>query len=431
MKSKKRKSNPKDLTRRSVLSGMTAAVAAPAVLKFTRAYAANPTIKIGHVSPRTGPLAGFAEADEHVLENIQKLFSAGLQNNGKNYSVEIISKDSQSNPNRAAEVAADLILNEEVDIIVAASTPDTTNPVSDQAEVNEVPCITTDCPWQPYFFGRNGNPAVGFDYTYHFFWGLEDVIACFLDLWDSSGAKKTVAGLFPNDADGNAWGDPELGFPKPLAAAGYTLVDPGRYQVLSDDFSAQISAYKDAGCEIVTGNMIPPDFATFWSQAAQQGFNPKVVTIGKALLFPSVIESLGDRGDGLTSEIWWTPNHPFSSSLTNQSAKELANGYINATGRPWTQPIGFKHALFEVVADVIQRADDLDDVGAIMQSIRSTNLSTIVGEVNWANGPVKNVTKTPLVAGQWQKGPDGFELVVTANNHSPQIPKTGELKLLS
>ena len=431
MKSKKRKYNPKNLTRRSVLSGITAAVAAPAVLKFTRAYAANPTIKIGHVSPRTGPLAGFAEADEHVLENIQKLFSAGLQNNGKNYSVEIISKDSQSNPNRAAEVAADLILNEEVDIIVAASTPDTTNPVSDQAEVNEVPCITTDCPWQPYFFGRNGNPAVGFDYTYHFFWGLEDVIACFLDLWDSSGAKKTVAGLFPNDADGNAWGDPELGFPKPLAAAGYTLVDPGRYQVLSDDFSAQISAYKDAECEIVTGNMIPPDFATFWSQAAQQGFNPKVVTIGKALLFPSVIESLGDRGDGLTSEIWWTPNHPFSSSLTNQSAKELANGYINATGRPWTQPIGFKHALFEVVADVIQRADDLDDVGAIMQSIRSTNLSTIVGEVNWANGPVKNVTKTPLVAGQWQKGPDGFELVVTANNHSPQIPKTGELKLLS
>ncbi|MYH59914.1 MAG: ABC transporter substrate-binding protein, partial [Boseongicola sp. SB0675_bin_26] len=231
-------------TRRQVLGGLATTVASPALLTSTRAYAANPTIRVGHVSPRTGPLAGFAEADEHVLAGIDAAFADGVPNNGKSYGVEIISKDSQSNPNRAAEVAADLILGEEVDLIVAASTPDTTNPVADQAEVNEVPCITTDCPWQPYFFGRNGNPAEGFQYTYHFFWGLEDVIANFLDLWGGSGVSRTVAGLFPNDAAGNAWGHPELGFPKPLAEAGFTLVDPGRYQPLNDDFSNYIAAFK-------------------------------------------------------------------------------------------------------------------------------------------------------------------------------------------
>ena len=417
-------------TRRRVLGGLAATAAAPALLASTRAYAANPTIRVGHVSPRTGPLAGFAEADEHVLQGIEAAFADGISNNGKSFGVEIISKDSQSNPNRAAEVAADLILGEEVDLIVAASTPDTTNPVADQAEVNEVPCITTDCPWQPYFFGRNGNPEEGFRYTYHFFWGLEDVIANFLDLWGGSGVSRTVAGLFPNDADGNAWGHPELGFPKPLAEAGFTLVDPGRYQPLNDDFSNYIAAFKEAGCEIVTGNMIPPDFATFWAQSAQQGFRPKVVTIGKALLFPSVIESLGDRGDGLTSEIWWTPTHPFDSSLTGESAKELADGYTAASGRPWTQPVGFKHALFEVVRDVISRSADLDDPMATLDAIKSTNLSTIVGDVNWAGGPVPNVTKTPLVAGQWQKKGDGFDLVVTTNAHAPQIPVGGTLKLL-
>ncbi|MDE0521760.1 MAG: ABC transporter substrate-binding protein [Boseongicola sp.] len=417
-------------TRRQVLRGLATTVAAPALVTSTRAYAANPTIRVGHVSPRTGPLAGFAEADEHVLTGIDAAFADGVSNNGKSYGVEIISKDSQSNPNRAAEVAADLILGEEVDLIVAASTPDTTNPVADQAEINEVPCITTDCPWQPYFFGRNGNPAEGFLYTYHFFWGLEDVIANFLDLWGGSGVARTVAGLFPNDADGNAWGHPELGFPRPLAEAGFTLVDPGRYQPLNDDFSNYIAAFKETGCEIVTGNMIPPDFATFWAQAAQQDFRPKVVTIGKALLFPSVIESLGDRGDGLTSEIWWTPTHPFNSSLTGESAKALADGYTAASGRPWTQPIGFKHALFEVVRDVISRSADLDDPMAMVESIKSTNLSTIVGDVNWASGPVPNVTKTPLVAGQWQKMGDAFNLVVTTNAHAPQIPVGGELKLL-
>lgn len=418
------------MSRRKFVGATAAILGAPAILKHTQAYASNPVIKVGHVSPRTGPLAGFAEADDYVLKGIQAALASGVENNGRKYSIEIISKDSQSNPNRAAEVAADLILGDEVSILVAASTPDTTNPVADQAEINEVPCITTDCPWQPYFFGRNGNPATGFDYTYHFFWGLEDVIANFIDLWNSAGVAKNIGGLFPNDADGNAWGHPELGFPKPLAEAGFTLTDPGRYQPLNDDFSSYISAFKEAGCELITGNMIPPDFTTFWAQSAQQGFSPKVVTIGKALLFPSIVESLGSRGDGLTSEVWWTPSHPFNSSLTGESAKALADGYTASQGRPWTQPIGFKHALFEVVSDVIARAEDLEDPQAIVSAIQSTALSTIVGDVDWANGPVPNVTKTPLVAGQWQRSGEQFDLVVTNNSQAPSIPLGGELALL-
>ena len=417
-------------TRRGFLAGTAAAVAAPALLKGTRAYAQNKTLKIGFVSPKTGPLAGFAEADDYILEGIRQTFAGGLENNGSSWGVEIITRDSQSNPNRAAEVAADLILGEEVDIIMAAATPDTTNPVADQAEINEVPCITTDAPWQPYFFGRNGNPAEGFQSTYHFFWGLEDVIGVFLDIWGQSGVEKNVGGLFPNDADGNAWGHPELGLPTPLAANGYNLVDTGRYQPLSDDFSNQIAAFRDANCEIVTGVMIPPGFGTFWAQAAQQGFAPKVVTVGKALLFPTVIDSYGDRADGLTSEVWWSPHHPFKSSLTGASAKELADGYTAATGRPWTQPIGFKHALFEVAADVIKRAEDLDDYQAITAAIAATKLDTIVGSVDWSSGPVKNVSKTPLVGGQWQKEGDTFDLKIVANSANTDIPLTGDLKLI-
>jgi branched-chain amino acid transport system substrate-binding protein len=418
------------INRRRLLKSASALVAAPAILRVTRASAQDATFKIGFVSPQTGPIAGFGEADGYILEGINKAFAGGIDNNGKKVAVEIITKDSQSNPNRAAEVASELILQDKVNLIVASATPDTTNPVADQAELNEVPCITTNCPWQPYFFGRGGDPAKGFQWTYHFFWGLEDIIANFIGIWDQSGVAKKVGGLFPNDADGNAWGDPKLGLPTPLAAAGFTVTDPGRYQPLNNDFTSQISAFKDAGCEIVTGVMIPPDFATFWSQAAQQGFNPKVATIGKALLFPSSIEALGDRGDGLTTEIWWSPNHPFSSSLTGQSAKELADGYTAATGKPWTQPIGFNHALFEVAADVIKRTADISDPASILDAITKTDINSMVGPVNWKAGPVKNVQKTPLVGGQWQKKDGKFDLVITTNVQNPNIPVGGELKLL-
>jgi branched-chain amino acid transport system substrate-binding protein len=418
------------ISRRSLVKGGLSAVAAPAVLTIIPANAQSKTIKIGHVSPRTGPLAGFGEADNFIIEQVRGVIGKGLEVGGKSYPIQIISKDSQSSGSRAAEVASELILGDKVDLLLGAAAPDTTNPVADQAEVNEVPCLTTNCPWQPYFFGRKGDPKKGFNWTYHFFWGLEDVIASFVNLWDSVPTNKVVGGLFPNDADGNAWGDPKLGLPPALAAAGYKLHDPGRYQVMNNDFTSQISAFKAAGCEIVTGNMIPPDFATFWSQAAQQGFKPKIVTIGKALLFPSVIDSLGARGNGLSSEIWWTPHHPFKSGLTGQSAAQLAEAYTAATKRPWTQPIGFQHALFEVAIDVLKRSKAIDPK-SILAALTATDYKSIVGPIKWTGQPVKNVSKTPLVAGQWQRKGDKFELVITANKSAPEIPAGGKLDVLS
>jgi branched-chain amino acid transport system substrate-binding protein len=386
-------------------------------------------IKIGYVSPQTGPLAAFGEGDKFVLAGVIEALKGGIKIGNSVYPVEIIVKDSQSNPNRAAEVAGDLILKDKIDLMVVASTPETTNPVSDQCELNEVPCISTVAPWQPWFFARGGKPDQGFNWTYHFFWGLEDIIGVFTAMWGSLPTNKKVGGLFPNDGDGNAWGDPERGFPKPLKDKGYSLLDPGRYQNLTSDFSAQIAAFKKGECEIVTGVVIPPDFRIFWTQARQQGFKPRIASVGKALLFPPAVEAIGDIADGLSTEVWWSPSHPFKSSLNGASAKKLAEEYESATGKQWTQPIGFVHALFEVAADTLKRSKSVDDKGAIRDALVATNLNTIVGPIAWGKGPVKNVAKTPLVGGQWVKGKKfKFDLVIVNNVTAPGIPVGGRLK---
>ena len=167
----------KSITRRTLVKTGLGAIAAPAVLGVLPAQAQTGVIKIGLVSPRTGPLAGFGEADGFIVDQVRQIVGKGLSSGGKTYKVEIVAKDSQSTASRASEVAAELILSDKVHLLIGSGTPDTTNPVADQAEVNEVPCITTNCPWQPYFFGRNGDPKKDFTWTYHFFWGLEDVIA--------------------------------------------------------------------------------------------------------------------------------------------------------------------------------------------------------------------------------------------------------------
>jgi branched-chain amino acid transport system substrate-binding protein len=416
------------LSRRKFNAGLVTLGAAAALPM--RALAQSKTIKIGFVTPQTGPLAVFAESDAFVLDQFRTKLADGLEINGEAYNVEFIVKDSQSSSNRAATVAQELMFDDEVHLITATSTPDTTNPVADQAELNEVPCLTNDTPWQPHFFGRQGDPAKGFDWTFHFFWGLEDVISTFTGIWNQTETNKVVGALWPNDPDGNAWGSPDVGFPPVLEAQGYTLVDPGRYQVMSDDFSAQISAFKAAGVEIVTGVVPPPDFATFWLQAAQQGFEPKVVTFGKALEFPQVISSLGDRGQGLSTEVWWSPGHPFSSGFTGQSSAELAADYEATTGNPWTMPLAFKHSLFEVAIDALKRSTDPMDPVAIRDSLRTTDYQSVIGPVNFQTGPVPNISKTPLVGGQWSIEDGKPVLNIVENGDHPAIAKTGSVNLI-
>jgi branched-chain amino acid transport system substrate-binding protein len=414
-----------DFSRRSAikaLGGLTAGSLLPAPW----VHAQNNTIKIGYVSPQTGPLAVFGEPDAFTLGEMKKALSGGIKVAGKTYTVEFVVKDSQSNSNRAAEAASELILKDKVNIVVAGSTPATTNPVADQCELNGVPCVTNDTPWQPHFFGRGGNPKKGFEWTYHFFWGLEDVIGVFTNLWAQIPTNKAIGSLFPNDSDGNAWGDSKLGFPPVLAQKGFKLIDKGRFQSPADDFSAYIAEFKKNNVEIVTGVLPPPDFANFWSQAGQQGFKPKIVTAAKATEFPAAIQSFGPRAEGLSVEVWWSPVHPFSSSLNGQSSAALAAAYTKATSRPWAMPLAFKHSLFEVAIDSLKRAADLKPE-SIRNAIRDTDLKTIVGPINFRKGPVPNIAKTPLVGGQWKKAGKGFELVVVENSLATMVPVKDKL----
>src|ERR1700741_1313539 len=106
------------ISRRSVVKGGAMAFAAPALLGPGAARGQARVIKIGHVSPRTGPLAGFGEADNFIVEQVRGLLKKGLSIGGRDYQVQIVTKDSQSTGSRAAGGASELILSDKVDLLV-------------------------------------------------------------------------------------------------------------------------------------------------------------------------------------------------------------------------------------------------------------------------------------------------------------------------
>ena len=432
---------PGMVTRRTLLqaSATTGAALAAAPLATPAVRAASPALKIGYVTPATGPLAGFAEADDFNIALFRTLLKNGLKVGGKTYAIEIVVKDSQSNPNRAAQVAKDLIVQDKINVMLVGGTPETCVPVSTQCEIEEVPCISANCPWQAWFFGRQSNPAnpQPFNYTYHFFWGLEDIIAAYSNMWGQLSTNKQVGALFPNDVDGNAWGDPKVGLPPALGAKGYKFIDPGRYQDLNDDFTAQITAFKKGDAEIVTGVMLPPDFTTFWNQARQQGFRPKIASIGKAILFPVSVQSLGKSGHNLSSEVWWGPDHPFKSSLNGMSCKQLSDDFVAASGKQWTPPIGGTHAMLEGVIESLKRSEDPTNPEATARSMAALDFQTIIGRIKFGQDNVppfarKNVCRTSIAGGQWRLGADGkFGLVTVDNQTAPEVPLGGKMEPLA
>lgn len=411
-------------TRRRILQGAGALTSATALSGISRpAFAVPKTIKIGLVMPQTGPLAFFSEHIPFVLEQVKKATGGQITIGGTKVPFEILLRDSQSNPNRASEVASELILDQGVHIMMAAATPETTVPVSDQCELNGVPCVTNDTPIEPYFFGRKGDPKKGFKWTNHYFFSGNQSAGTLLKIFDQVKSSRVIGALWPNDGDGNAFAQI---YPPLYKELKFGLSDPGRFDMPLASYAAAVKKFKADNVELIYGVIPPPEFTTFYNEAAQQKFQPKLVYAGKTNEFPAAIEGLGARAENLITEVWWAPVYPYSSTMTGQTAQELADEYEKVSGRQWSMPLGFRHSLFEVVFDALKRAESLDKPESIQKAISATDLKTICGPINFATGPFPNTCKTPTAGGQWVKGKKyALDLRIVDNSFAPDVKVEG------
>jgi branched-chain amino acid transport system substrate-binding protein len=430
MMNERQSSKPAGRAARRRFLQQSAAVAAGTALAGPQfVSAAEHTLRIGYIGPRTGPFSAFSEADDFIVEQVRKSLAGGLTIGGKQYVVELLVRDDQSSSDRASSLAAELINKDNIDLLLcqAAIGPGATQ----QCELNGVPCISTMTPWQAWLFPMKGDPAKGFKNSFHFFWGIEDLGEVYLDIWKGLPTTKVLGTVFENTVPGNAMGDMKLGMPGQFAKAGYKIVDLGKFALGTDDFSTYIQAFKKQGVEIISGLFPPSEWATFMKQAAQMGFRPKVATVAKAFLFPGGVAALGARAEGMSTEVWWTPSYPFRSSLTGQTAKQLADAYQAATKKEWTQPLGVVHALFETGIAALKASGDPKNPSKVADTLRTLKQETVIGRLDFGGSGIKNVSKMRVVGGQWHLNAQGKpEIFITHNRTAPEIPVQRKFELL-
>lgn len=418
------------MKRRQFLAGSVLAASTLAMPSVVTA--ASRKIRIGYITALSGPRAPFGISDEWMLSTVRKHLERGLFVDGTNHEVEIIVKDNQSNFNRSISVGNELVLREDVDMLLIQDS-DGAVAVGELADANGIPTMSTMNPWQAWFFPRGGDPETGFPWTYHFFWGADEAMSTFVKLWDQLDTNKVVGDFYFDNPAGQAFADAKFGLPNFINSGGYSRIDGGMFKLDTSDFSAQVSKFKDGGADIVTGFGFPPHWITFWSQAKQAGFAPEACTYAAAFLFPEAIDAMGENGNGMSTEVWWTPEVPFTSSLTGQTAREVADAWEAASNGQWLQTIGYSHSLFEVGINALKQSGAPKDRAAVRDSFANTKLDTLVGPVNFADSAIKNVAKTQLAGGQWRKssGKYQYDLVITENTFAPDIEVASRLVPLS
>ncbi len=410
-----------------------AAATATGLFAPSIARAAARKIKIGYVGPLSGVRADFGATEKWTIEMVKQHVANGLTLNGTHYDVELVVRDNRSDQQYSATVASELILRERCNLILAPD-GDAAMALGELADTRRVPTISSMAPWQAWLFPRGGTPDKGFPYTFHFFAGSDAVLNAFTSIFSALDTNKNVGTLFLDNPAGRGLMDPNMGLPAALGQAGFNQTEAGPFQLSSNDFSNQVSMFRDANVDILSGFMYANHFVPFWNQVAQAGLSPKACAMAAAFLFPSSVNALGDRGDGLGTEVWWTPNFPFESSITGNSAKALAAAWEDSTGQQWTQPLGYGHAMWEVALAALANAADPLDPDSLRDGIATLSTDTVIGPVDFAHSPIKSVAITGLVAGQWRKSAGGkypYELKVVDNAMMPQVPVDADVVALS
>lgn len=373
-------------------------------------------IVIGYVGPFTGSLSMFTEdmewLSEMATEKINEDGGIYIEAYDATIPVKVVFADSESNATTASEVAQKLVLEDGVDVLCGGWTPDTTTPVAAVAEKNGIPCLLSNSPAESW------QASATYEWSYGIMFSVEDMMASYVDALDKLDTNKKVGFLFDSDVDGVTF---SAQLQKELESRGYTVVDPGRFPSSTTDYTTIITQLKDAGCDIVAGNQILPNFTTAWQQFQQLGYVPKAMIIGKAIAYGSDVEALGnDIGNGLLTEIHWDRSYPYTSSLLGITAEELAQKQEAEFGTQYTgTSLGYNLALFEVLDIALSNCKDLEPE-TIKNAIAAVEYDGIYGHLSFEG---THVMKVPLVTGQWvQSDTWDYEAVIVGNGNYEDVP---------
>lgn len=377
------------MKRRSILK-LAAAVAVAGTLAAP--VAAQETLKIGAVAPKTGPLAGGAVVT--YWPNVQLWAHdvnerGGLDVGGTKYMVEIIEYDDQTNPAETIKAVQRLMTQDGADFVLPpystglnlAAAPIyqqfglpmvTSTATSDQIE-------TLSKQFPNVFFTLGGSQPI-----------TKSLAGILAGLRDNGDIGNKIAMVNVADAFGIELADAAR---PAFEEAGFEIVYDTSYPLGTQDLSPVVKGAKESNPDAFIAFSYPPDTFGLTEQAMIEGLNTKVFFTAVATAFPAYLGAFGDAANGVLGI--------GGVNQADPDFQEYAARHEEVTGnKPDYWASAMVYSSFQVLEKAIEGTGSLDKA-AIVQYIKDNAFDTVIGELDFDEN---NNNTSFWTVGQWQDG---------------------------
>jgi branched-chain amino acid transport system substrate-binding protein len=356
----------KKITRRQITTGAVSAMIIGASGVWRTARAAAP-LKVGLLLPRSGFLAFIGQACQRGAEaSIPVLVDQG-------YSVELISADTESNPD-VARTQAEKLIGAGANLLMGAFDAGSTAAIAQVCEQNKIPLVV-----------NVGSPMLPPDFKYTLLnfptvtMLASNGLGLISTMLKATGAQPKTAVLFHvNENFGTAMAKEVAALVPKLVP--FKIVETISYAPTVTDLSVEVSKAKAAKADIQLVITQLNDAILMVREMVKQKYEPMgIVSPGSPGMYDNqFFKTLGKYSEYCISNVPWMDPKRDATNALRASLKKLY------PDQPFDANAGFNYDALLVAADAHKRAGSTES-NALVSALRSTNLST---GVMIAKGPI-------------------------------------------
>jgi branched-chain amino acid transport system substrate-binding protein len=342
------------LTRRHLLAGTTALIAAPAIVR-----AQGAALKVGVLLPRSGAQAGIGQDCFRGVE-----LAGPILKDISLPDLQIMSADTETNV-EVARSRAEKLIADGAQLLIGAFDSGQSTAIAQVAEQKGIPYVINIAAAPPiteqgYKFVFRNFPVAGTI--------LGDAFANQKEIFEAAGsAPKSVVFMHVNDTFGTSMAG-GIGAVMPKFDMPYTIKETIAYDPTARDLSVEVAKAKATGADALLVVSRLNDAILLTRELVKQRWSPMaVLSMGPGWYEDQYLKTLGKLSDGPLSFVpWYDPTKKLTKALESALGKKYPEISLN-TNHVYT----FEALL--VAADAYKRAGSADPK-ALADAIRATDI---------------------------------------------------------